>query len=55
MRTRKRGTAGERPSEDDIAKEKLGEQGVPGKAPKPPVATEDELQIPAPLDPGHTA
>ncbi|HEY1364719.1 MAG TPA: hypothetical protein VGF60_20915 [Xanthobacteraceae bacterium] len=55
MPTRKRGTAAERPSEDDIAKEKLGEQGVPGKPPKPPVASEDELQIPAPLDPGHTA
>jgi len=45
----------ERPSEDDIAKRTLGEQGVPGRPPKPPVADEDTLQIPRPLDPGHTA
>ena len=44
-----------RPTEDDLAKERLGEQGVPGKPPKPPVADEDELQIPKPIDPGHTA
>jgi hypothetical protein len=45
----------DRPTEDDIAKRKLGEQGLPGRAPKEPVADEDELQIPKPLDPGHTA
>ena len=45
----------DRPTEDDIAKAKLGEQGIPGKPPKPPVANEDELQIPKTLDPGHTA
>jgi hypothetical protein len=44
-----------RPTEDDIAKGSLGQQGVPGKPDKPPVADEDELQIPKPLDPGHTA
>ena len=44
----------DRPTEDDIAKSKLGEQGIPGKPPKPPIADEDELQIPKPLDPGHT-
>jgi hypothetical protein len=44
-----------RPTEDDIAKAKLGEQGIPGRPPKPPVADEDELQIPKSNDPGHTA
>jgi hypothetical protein len=44
-----------RPTEDDIAKSKLGEQGIPGKPPKPPVADEDKLDISKPLDPGHTA
>ena len=44
-----------RPSEDDIAKHKLGEQGIPENPPKAPVADEDELQIPKHNDPGHTA
>jgi hypothetical protein len=44
-----------RPTEDDIAKRKLGEQGLPRRASKEPVTDEDELQIPKPLDPGHTA
>jgi hypothetical protein len=46
---------GPRPTEDDIAKAKLGPLGVPGGADKAPVADEDELQIPKALDPGHTA
>ncbi|HLH97871.1 MAG TPA: hypothetical protein VKW08_22405 [Xanthobacteraceae bacterium] len=45
----------DRPTEDDIAKAKLGEQGIPGKPPKPPVADEDELDIPKVNDPGHPA
>lgn len=45
----------DRLTEDDIAKAKLGEQGIPGKPPKPPVADADELDIPKALDPGHTA
>jgi hypothetical protein len=45
----------DRLTEDDMAKKKLGEQGISGKPPKPPVADEDELDIPKPLDPGHTA
>jgi hypothetical protein len=49
------GREDDRPSEDDIAKRKLGEQGIPGQPPKPPIADEDTLQIPKPLDPGHTA
>lgn len=46
---------GDRLTEDDIAKAKLGPLGVPGQPDKPPIADEDELQIPKALDPGHTA
>jgi len=45
----------DRLTEDEIAKRKLGEQGIPGKPPKPPVASEKELQISPSEDPGHTA
>jgi hypothetical protein len=45
-----------RPSEDDVAKARLGEQGVPGKPPKPQVLDDDELQNPKPIGSGrHTA
>ena len=46
---------GDRPTEDDIAKAKLGPLGVPGAPDKAPIAGADELQIPKALDPGHTA
>jgi hypothetical protein len=45
---------GPRPTEDDIAKAKLGPRGVPGERDKP-ARDPDELQIPKALDPGHTA
>jgi hypothetical protein len=45
---------GPRPTEDDIAKAKLGPRGVPGERDKP-AKDPDELQIPKALDPGHTA
>ena len=45
----------ERVTEDDIAKKELGEQGVPGRPPKPPIADEDTLDILKANDPGHTA
>ena len=45
----------ERVTEDDIAKKELGEQGVPGRPPKPPIADADKLDIPKANDPGHTA
>jgi hypothetical protein len=45
----------DRVTEDDIAKQKLGEQGIPGKPPKPPIADADTLGIPKADDPGHTA
>ena len=43
-----------RPTEDDIARQRLGQQGVPGVA-KPPVMDDDKLQNPKPIDPGHVA
>ncbi len=47
------GREDDRSTEDDIAKCKLGEQGLPGQAPKEPVADEDELQIPKPCSRGQ--
>lgn len=45
-----------RPSEDDQAKARLGEQGEPGKPPKPQALDDDKLQNPTPIDSGgHTA
>jgi hypothetical protein len=44
-----------RPSEDDIAKQDLGEQGIPGQPPKPPILDSDKLQVPKYIDPGHPA
>jgi hypothetical protein len=43
-----------RPTEDDIARERAGEQGIPGKA-KAPLKSDERLQNPKPIDPGHTA
>jgi hypothetical protein len=43
-----------RVTEDDIARRRDGEQGVPGQA-KPQVMDDDKLQNPKPIDPGHTA
>ena len=43
-----------RVTEDDVAREREGEQGTPGKA-KPQVMDDDKLQNPKPIDPGHTA
>lgn len=43
-----------RPTEDDIAREREGEQGIPGKA-KPQVMDDDRLQNPKPIDPGHVS
>ena len=43
-----------RPTEDDIARQRLGEQGMRGVA-KPQVLDDDKLQNPKPIDPGHVA
>ena len=44
-----------RPTEDDIAKARLGEQGIPDKPPKPPIADEDEASDTERNRSGHTA
>lgn len=43
-----------RPTEDDIACERQGQQGTPGRA-KPQVKNDKALQNPTPIDPGHVA
>ena len=43
-----------RPTEDDIARQRLGQQGMPGVA-KPQVLDDDKLQNPKSNDPGHVA
>jgi hypothetical protein len=43
-----------RPTEDDIARERQGEQGIPGKA-KPQRKSDEALQNPKSIDPGHVA
>jgi hypothetical protein len=43
-----------RPTEDDIARQRLGQQGMPGVT-KPQVMDEDKLQNPKLIDPGHVA
>ena len=45
---------GDRPSEDDVAQQRLGWRGQTGR-PTSDLMTEDSrLQTPSPLDPGHT-
>jgi hypothetical protein len=46
---------GDRETEDQAAKRKLGEQGDPTKPTKPAVADPDKLQISREDDPGHPA
>ena len=43
-----------RPTEDDRARTLGGEQGFPGKA-KPQQRSDERLQNPKSIDPGHTA
>ena len=51
----RQGREEDRPSEDDIARERLGWRGQKGP-PSTSLMTEDsKLQTPSPLDPGHTA
>jgi hypothetical protein len=49
------GREGDRLSEDDIARQKMGARGRPGDAPVANELRESEMQLPKPLDPGHTA
>jgi hypothetical protein len=51
----RQGREEDRPSEDDVAQQRLGWRGQPGR-PMSDLMTEDNrLQTPSPLDPGHTA
>jgi hypothetical protein len=43
-----------RPTEDDRARARQGEQGIPGQA-KPQLRSDKRLQNPKPIDPGHTS
>jgi hypothetical protein len=49
------GREGDRPSEDDIARQKMGARGRPGEDPITNELRESKTQLPKPLDPGHTA
>ena len=49
------GREGDRLSEDDSARQKMGARGLPGEPLVVNELTESETQIPKPLDPGHTA
>ena len=42
-----------RPSEDDLAKERLGEQGIPGRPPKSEVIDNNGVQKPTPFEIGR--
>jgi hypothetical protein len=51
----RQGREQDRPSEDDVAQQRLGWRGQKGR-PRADLMTEDnKLQTPSPLDPGHTA
>jgi hypothetical protein len=44
-----------RPTEDDIARARLGPRGQEGKPDTATMTEDSRLQTPFPLDPGHTA
>jgi hypothetical protein len=44
---------GERVTEDDIARRRLGPRGEVGKADTATMTEDSRLQTPSPLDPGH--
>jgi hypothetical protein len=49
------GREGDRPSEDDIARARMGARGTPGEPAPAPDLDESITQTPKGLDPGHTA
>jgi hypothetical protein len=51
----RQGREGSRPSEDDIAQERLGWRGQKGLPMSDMMTQDSKLQTPSPLDPGHTA
>jgi hypothetical protein len=44
-----------RPSEDDVAQERLGWRGQKGRPASGMMTEDSKLQTPSALDPGHTA
>jgi hypothetical protein len=44
-----------RPSEDDVARARLGPRGDEGKPDGARMTEIERLQMPGPIDPGHTA
>ena len=44
-----------RPSEDDVAQERLGWRGQKDRPSTDTMTEDSRLQTPSPLDPGHTA
>jgi hypothetical protein len=51
----RQGREEDRPSEDDIAQERLGWRGQKGRRMSDMMTEDSKLQTPSPLDPGHTA
>jgi hypothetical protein len=45
----------DRPTEDDVARSRLGSRGNEGKPDSPRMTEAEREQIPTSLDPGHTA
>jgi hypothetical protein len=45
----------DRPTEDDIARARLGPRGQEGKPDTAAMTEDSKLQTPSPVDPGHTA
>jgi hypothetical protein len=45
----------DRPSEDDVAQQRLGWRGQMGRPTSDLMTEDNRLQTPSPLDPGHTA
>jgi hypothetical protein len=51
----RQGREEDRPTEDDIARARLGPRGQQGAADTAKMTEDNKLQTPSPLDPGHTA
>ena len=51
----RQGREADRPSEDDVAQQRLGWRSQPGRPTSVLMTEDNRLQTPSPLDPGHTA
>jgi hypothetical protein len=45
----------DRPTEDDIARRRLGPRGAPGKPDTATMTEDSKKETPSPIDPGHIA